>query len=566
MKFENYPLRVPSLKKVTKKIEKLIQDFESAKSAKEALSVVKKYFKFEDDLSTDMTIISIRYSLNTEDKVYQKAQDKIDEISPHISNMMNKWNKLLVKSVFRKELEEKLGSYYFKMLETSLRVMDEKIIPELIEENKLDSEYSRILGSAQIEFRGEILNLPQLGKYTSDKDRKTRHDASVAADKWLGEHEKDIARIYGELVHLRDTMAHKLGFENFVELGYLRLGRLDYNDKMVKNYRLQISETAVPLAQKLYKRQAKRLGMKLKDMAAFDFNLAYLSGNPEPAGDSNYLVETATKMYDDMSKETSEFFHFMRDNHLLDLVARKGKQPGGYMTYMPRYKAPFIFSNFNGTEDDVNVLTHEVGHAFQGYLSSSIKVPEYRSPTLESCEIHSMSMEFFAYPYMNSFFGKDEEKYKFSHLSEAVKFLPYGISIDEFQHWVYENPNASHEERCAKFKEIESRYTPHKNYVDCPTYAKGGVWMRQSHVFGSPFYYIDYTLAQVVAMQFYIEMSKNKEKTWKKYVKLCKYGGKGPFVELLKKNHLRNPFETGNVKKTLTPVAKVLADIDDTKF
>lgn len=566
MKFEEYPLRVPSLKRVEKKIGKFITDLQECKTIKKGLPVIRRFNRYMDDLGTDVTIISIRYSLNTQDSVYQKAQDRVDEISPMISGLVNKWNKTIVKVPFKKELDEKFGHYYFQMIESSLKAFDEKIIPELVQENKLSSEYNKVLGSAQIDFRGEKLNLSQIGKYTTDKDRATRHDASVALDKWFGENEKDISRIYDELVHLRNNMAKKLGFKNFVELGYLRLGRCDYDAKMVKNYRAQIAETAVPLSQKLYKRQAKRLGMKMKDMATYDFNLSFLTGNPKPAGDSDYLVKVATKMYDDMSTETSQFFHFMLDNHLMDLEARKGKAPGGYMTYMPRYKAPFIFSNFNGTEGDVNVLTHEVGHALQGYLSADIKVPEYRSPTLESCEIHSMSMEFFAWPYMDGFFKKDAEKYCFSHLEGAVEFLPYGITIDEFQHWVYENPNATHLERCAKFSEIEKAYTPHKKWVDCPTFAKGAYWMRQSHVFGSPFYYIDYTLAQVAAMQFFVEMRKNQEKAWKKYVKLCKFGGKLPFVGLLNKNHLRNPFEDGNVKKVLRPVAKVLDEFDDSKM
>lgn len=566
MKFEEYPLRIPSFKRVEKKIEKFILDLKNSQSAKEAQAVINRFSRYQDDLSTDITIISIRYSLNLEDPAYQKAQDKVDEISPLIGNLTNNWNKELLKTPFRKDLEQKFGKYYFEMIETSLKIFDEKIIPELIQENKLDSEYSKIVGSAQIDFRGEKLNLSQLGKFTSDKDRETRREASIAFDSWLGEHEPEIARIYDELVHLRDTMAKKLGFENFVELGYLRLGRFDYNTKMVAKYREQVAESAVPLAQKLYKRQSKRLGMKEKDMAHYDFNLSFISGNPKPAGNSKYLVDTAKKMYDDMSKETSEFFNFMLDNNLLDLETRKGKAPGGYMTYMPRYKAPFIFSNFNGTEGDVNVLTHEVGHAFQGYLSAGIKIPEYRSPTLEACEIHSMSMEFFAWPYMDDFFKKDAEKYLFSHLEGAVQFLPYGISIDEFQHWVYENPNSTHDERCEKFREIEKKYTPHKRYDECPTFNKGGYWMRQGHVFGSPFYYIDYTLAQVVAMQFLVEMRKSKEKAWKKYVKLCKFGGKEPFVGLLEKNHLRNPFEEGNVKKVLNPISKILDEFDDSKM
>ena len=285
-----------------------------------------------------------------------------------------------------------------------------------------------------------------------------------------------------------------------------------------------------------------------------------------PAGDQQYLVNAAHEMYSDMSPETKVFFEMMQSRHLLDLDARKGKAPGGYMSYLSSYKAPFIFSNFNGTDGDVNVLTHEAGHALQAYLSRNIKIPEYQSPTLEACEIHSMSMEFFAWKYMDKFFGENAEKYKFLHLSDAIKFLPYGISIDEFQHWVYENPNATHQERCAKWREIESRYTPHKRYDDTPTYGHGAYWMRQAHVFGSPFYYIDYTLAQVVAFQFLVEMNKNREKAFKKYIKLCKFGGQAPFVTLLEKNHLRNPFEDGNVAKVVKPLVKLLKGFDISKF
>lgn len=561
MTFEEYSLHIPSLKKVEKKVNDLISAFKDAKSSDEALKIIKKFNKFSDDLQTDFVIISIRYSLNTNDPVYQKAQKKVDEISPLISNVVNEWNKLLSTCKYRSDLEEKLGKYYFQMIDNALKAFDEKIIPEMIEENKLSSEYDRILGSAQINFNGEVLNLSQMGKYTTSSDRKIRHDANVAIDAWMGEHEQAIGDIYDKLVKLRHQMAIKLGYKNYIELGYLKLGRCDYDAEMVKNYRHQIAECVVPICQKLYKKQAQRLNIKFNDMAAYDYNCSFLDGNPKPAGDADYLVATATNMYDDMSSESSQFFHFMLKNHLMDLLAKPGKYPGGYMTYMPRYKAPFIFANFNGTEGDVNVLTHEVGHAFQGYLAKDIKIPEFRSPTLEACEIHSMSMEFFAWPYMKDFFKDDEKKYLYSHLESAIEFLPYGITIDEFQHWVYENPNATHNERCAKFHEIESKYTPHKIWKDTPTFAHGGYWLRQSHIFGTPFYYIDYTLAQVCALQFLVEMQKNKEKAWKKYIKLCKCGGKYPFVALLEKNHIRNPFIDGNVAKTIKPVVKILNQI-----
>ena len=564
LKFEQYPLRVPTEKRTINKLESLIKDLQECGSALTAKLAVKHWNKYMSELGTDVGVIGVRYSLDTRNKVYKNAQDKVDELSPVFSKYSNEFEKILLKAKYRKDLEKIYGKYLFKMYENNQKAFDPKIIPDLIEENKLTSKYDEILGTAQIEFRGQVYNLSQLGKFMSDKDRETRKEASIAMDKWMGEHEKEIGELYDKLVHLRDGMAKKLGFKNFVELGYLRLGRTDYNAKMVKGYRDQIREEVVPIAQGLYKKQMKGLG--IKDPQTFDYNLKFLSGNPVPVGDSKVLVGHAKTMYEKMSKESGAFINLMINNHLMDLDARAGKAPGGYCTYFPEYKTPFIFSNFNGTEGDVNVLCHEGGHAFQAYLSSGIKIPEYQNPTLESCEIHSMSMEFFSWPYMNLFFGKDAEKYKYSHLSDAIEFLPYGITIDEFQHWVYEHPNATHEERCAKYKEIEKVNLPHLRYDYCPTMNKGTRWMRQSHVFGTPFYYIDYTLAQVVAFQFLAEDLKNHEKAWKKYVKLCKLGGTLPFTGLLEKVHLRNPFEEGNVRKNIHPLLKILKEFDTSKF
>ena len=567
IKFEDIPVKKISYKSIEKKLTGFIGQLQAAQDYKSGLKVINAFERYMSKLSTNITVIHIRYSLNTQDEVISKLQDQVDEMMPVVSNVINMWNKILVKLPYRAELEKKFSPYYFKMIENSLKSFDEKIIPELIEINKLSSQYDKILGSAQIEYKGQIYNISQMGKFAKSKLREERKEASIKVDEFFQAHEQEIGEIYGKLVLLRDTAAKKLGFKSYTELGYLSLGRVDYDAEMVAKYREQIAREVVPVAQKLYKAQAKRIGIPLKKMYSYDYNLAFLSGNPEPIGDEKYLVESAAKMYHEMSKEAGEFFDFMRTHHLLDLDARPGKQPGGYMTFLDEYKFPFIFSNFNGTQGDVDVLTHEVGHAFQGYLSRNIKPSDLRSPTMESCEIHSMSMEFFAWPWMNLFFGKDADKYRYSHLCDSIEFLPYGITIDEFQHWVYAHPTATHEERCAAYQEIERRYTPHKVYPDEMKAAKhGGWWMRQSHIFGVPFYYIDYTLAQVCAFQFLVEMTKNQPKAWKKYVKLCKCGGKYPFVQLLEKNHLRNPFIEGNVAKVIKPLKKILNSFDESKF
>lgn len=563
-KFNELKVVMPNEKAIKAKCEQLVAEITSSKDTNACVKAFYKWNAYMKKFNTQGTIIYVNYSCNTEDKRICKAQEKVDEISPVIANYGNQIAKFMVNAPFRSELEKKLGTYLLKMYENSLKAFDEKLIPDMIEENKLTSEYSMILGKAQIEFNGETLNLSQLGKYTQDKNQEVRKAAAIAFDKWLGDHDEQIGAIYDKLVHLRDGMAKKLGFKNFTELGYLRLGRTDYDAKMVAGYRAQIARDVVPVCQKLYKLQMSNLG--IKNPQYYDYNLAFKTGNPMPAGEEKYLVEEARKMYADLGPESKEYFQFMIDHNLLDLTARKGKTTGGYCCSLEEYKAPFIFSNFNGTSGDVNVLCHEGGHAFQYYLSRNIKINEYVNPTLEACEIHSMSMEFFAWPYMEGFFGKDADKYKYHHLSDSIEFLPYGITIDEFQHWVYENPNATHAERCAKFHEIESRYTPHKKYDFTPALARGCWWLRQSHVFGSPFYYIDYTLAQVCAFQFANEDLKDHDKAWKKYVKLCKCGGKYPFLTLLEKNHIRNPFVDGTVKKAIKPLEKVLKTFDTSKF
>ena len=564
IKFSEYPLIVPNAKRLCKKFDKLVADLQACKDAPEAFKVIKRINSAFEDLETEASVIYVLYSCDTTNEEYKKAQETLDELSPLFGKYGTDIEKILVNASYRPELEKKFGSYLFQKYEASLKTFDEKIIPELIKENKLTSEYDMVFGGAQIEFRGQTLNLSQLGKYMQDKDRETRREAAKAMDNWLKENEEKIARIYDDLVHVRVEIAKKLGFDSYTDLAYLRLGRVDYNADMVKVYREQIARDVVPVCQKLYKLQMKNLG--IRNPQYFDYNLMFASGNPMPAGNAKYLVEQAHKMYTDLGPESKEFFDFMVKYELMDLEARKGKAPGGYQTTFPAYQSPFIFSNFNGTQGDVNVLCHEGGHAFQAYLSRPIKVPEYRQPTLESCEIHSMSMEFFSWPYMEGFFGKDAEKYKYAHLAESIEFLPYGATIDEFQHWVYANPDATHEQRCAAFREIEKKYTPHKKYDDCPTLAKGTYWMRQGHVFSTPFYYIDYTLAQVVAFQFAIENMKNHEKAWKKYIKLCKCGGKYPFQELLAKNHLRNPFQDGNIRKVIKPLERVLKQFDTSKM
>jgi M3 family oligoendopeptidase len=388
-----------------------------------------------------------------------------------------------------------------------------------------------------------------------------RKKAVTATSGFFAEHEEEFDRIYDELVKVRTEIAQKLGYKNFVELGYYRMMRTDYNAEMVAKFRQQVKDFIVPITTKLRERQQQRIGVE--ELKFYDENFEFQTGNAAPKGSPEWIIDNGQKMYNELSKETGEFFKFMNDNNLMDLVAKKGKAGGGYCTYIENYKSPFIFSNFNGTSGDIDVLTHEAGHAFQVYSSRHFEIPEYNWPTYEACEIHSMSMEFFTWPWMELFFKEDTDKYKFAHLSGGLLFLPYGVSVDEFQHWVYENPEASPKERKNKWREIEKVYLPHRDYDGNVYLENGGFWQRQGHIYGSPFYYIDYTLAQICAFQFWKRSRENQEEAWKDYAHLCQLGGSMSFTKLVEEANLISPFEEGCVESVVGEIENWLNSVDD---
>ena len=564
MKFEDFKYERPNIEKDREDIRSFIKELEEAKDFNGAKEVIGKINKIRNNTSTMMALSEVRHTINTEDEFYNEESDFWDENSPLIEEVNNEFYKALLSSPFKDQIGDYYGETIIKEAEYSQKSFSKEVIEDMQLENKLGSQYQKLIASAKIEFDGEERTLAQLVPFVTSEDREVRKRASEAKYNFFVKHEDEIDDIFDKLVKVRTKIAKKLGFNNFVELGYVRMRRYDYNKEMVENFRKQVEEFIVPIDSKLYERQAKRLG--LETLKYYDEKFEFLSGNPTPKGDSKWIVENAKVMYSELSKETKEFFDFMVENDLMDLVAKKGKAAGGYCTNFPNYKAPFIFSNFNGTAGDVDVLTHEAGHAFQNFRSSWIEMQECQWPTMESCEIHSMSMEFFTWPWMYLFFKEDTDKYKFYHLGYAIKFIPYGVTVDEFQHFVYENPECTPKERKDAWRRIEEKYLPHKNYDECDFLERGGWWFQQNHIFLSPFYYIDYTLAQICALQFWKKDRENHEKAWEDYLNLCNIGGTKTFLGLLKYANLKSPFENGCVESVVGVVDEYLESIDDSKF
>ncbi len=507
----------------------------------------------EKETDTMYTVAYVRNTINTADDFYDSEMKWLQEATANTIPQYNAWQKALAESKFRKELEAEFGAQLFKLIDADLLTSDERIIEETIREGELRQAYQKTTAVASIEFCGEKCNFYALLKHMQSTDRAERKEAFEAWAKLYEEISGDLESQYAELVKLRDAKAKKMGFSSYTDMAYVERNRFDYTKEDAAKFREQVRTIITPAVTKIYEAQREHLG--IDKLRYYDEGLKFPDGNALPIGTAKELVDKALNMYREMSPETGEFFGFMKEYEMYDLETKPGKRMGGYMTRFPLYQAPFIFSNFNGTEADVDVLTHEAGHAFQGYLAMrSIPVSALSGSTAEINEIHSMSMEHFAYPWMESFFGENSEKYITAHLIGALTVIPYLVSVDEFQHEVYAKPDMTPKEWRKAWHEIEEKYMPWRDYDGNEFLEEGGFWMQKQHIFLYPFYYIEYALAQVCAFQYYGRMKEDRKAAWEDYLKLCRAGGTKGYFELLEIGNLLNPFKEGTVEKATAHV------------
>ena len=540
-------------------MDALIERFNNANSAEEQISVFKEADEVSRDYMSYSAIASLNFSRDINDEPAKAEKDYYDSIGPDMQEIYDKLDKAVDGSKFKADLSDKWGDTFLKQIELQLKTFDPKIKDLLKQEIDLRNDYTTLTAGAKIDFEGKTYNLSGLGPFHTNKDRKVRRSSFKARFEWFEKNADEFDELYDKLVKLRHKIATTLGYDNFIELGYKRMGRSDYGPNEVENFRKQIVEHVVPVVTRLHEQKKAILG--LDHLYMYD-GINFKEGDPTPKGTPDELVAGAQEMYHELSTETGEFFDIMVNEELMDLVNREGKRPGGFCTSFPKYDRPYIFSNFNGTDHDITVLTHEAGHAFQNYSSRNQPLTSYLWPTMESAEIHSMSMEFFTWPWMEKFFKEETDRFKYKHLAGSLSFLPYGACVDHFQHWVYENPEATPKDRKNMWLELESVYLPNRDYGDIEYPKSGGVWQGQLHIYQMPFYYIDYTLAQTCAFQFWIKSENNREKAWDDYLRLCKAGGSLPFSGLVKLAGLELPFDDGCLESVVGQVTKWLDSVD----
>ncbi len=559
MKFSEMKYERPDMDKIKDEADRIMKSFDSAGSFDDAEKAFLEWDSFSSHTDTMMSIAYTRHSIDTTDKFYDEEVEYIDEISPVLAEMEQSFTKLLVNSRFRPELEEKYGSLMFKNGEIFLRSFSPEIIPETQQTNKLETAYQKLLASAQIDFEGEKRTISQMHPFKESADDDIRRRAWIEEGRFYSEHEDELNDIYDKMVSLRDKMAKKLGYDNFVKLGYLQMTRNCYTPEDIDKFRSSVLKYIVPIADKLYREQAERTGMSYP-LTFADAALRFRDGNPLPQGSAEDIINTGRELYHELSPETAEFIDVMLENELMDVLSKKGKAGGGYCTEFADYKLPFIFSNFNGTADDVEVITHEAGHAFAFYTARNIIPSTNKSPTMESCEIHSMTMEFFGWKKSDEFFGNDSRKFRYSHLFGALTFIPYGTMVDHFQHIVYENPELTPKQRHDVWRELLGQYMPWLSLDGSPFYGEGKGWQRQIHIYENPFYYIDYCLAQTAALEFWVIMQESHEEAWERYMKLVRKAGTQTFNELLETAGLKSPFEEEALKEVASAAEKWLSE------
>ncbi len=553
MKFADIPYIRPDMEKASENARNCAQAIKEAKSYSEMREAIMAHEKETSELYSMFSIATIRNTINTTDAFYEEEVNFLNSEMPCLGLVEKEADMALLDSPFLPDYIAEFGDTGIKSMKAQLRLQDEAIIEDRVAESKLQQQYSKVIAVSSTKFMGEDCNFYGLLKHMQSTDREVRKAAFKAwADMYEGISE-ELDHIYDQLIEIRVRMAEKLGFKNYVEMAYLERGRFDYAFEDAQNFRKQVREEITPVAAKLFEKQRKELG--IDHLYFYDEDLIYPEGNAVPRGTKDELVAAAQKMYRELSEETGVFFDAMVENEMFDLETKPGKAGGGYCDFLSNVKMPFIFSNFNGTSADVDVLTHEAGHAFEAYTASRVlPLTSQVWAMSEVNEIHSMAMEYWTYPWMEYFFGEEADKYRYAHLVSSFTNVPYLVSVDEYQEKVYLNPTMSAKERRAVWHEIEKAYMPWRDYDGNAFLEEGGFWMQKQHIFLYPFYYIEYAMAIMGAFEFYTKQKVDRASAWEDYLRLCRTGGKLGYFDLLRCANLSIPVKEGGVKKCIAGI------------
>ena len=560
MKFSEMTYTRPDINALLARCKQLAAKAADAQDGDALIQVYYEQSRAFADYTTASQLANIHYTCDTRDAYWKAEQDFFDANGPAVTNASVEISRAFLANPYVDALTEHFGTTCVAGMKNAVLGMDDRTVELQQEFNALVSQYQQIYGGALVELDGKQLTIPQLGPYKEDLDPTVRRAAYEAEAGYFDAHRDELDTLYTKIVKNLNQQAKVLGYKDYSELSYVRMNRIGYGQAEIQAFRDQVAMDVVPELQKVMAMRAKRTGITHPTFT--DLPIIFKDGNPKPIPGYQARMDAARTMYHELSPETAEFIDFMQDNELFDVESRPGKMSGGYMTSLPSYKAPFIFANWNNTSGDVDVLTHECGHAFEGYVAErDPKVPaDLECPGMESAEIHSMAMEFLTAPWHHLLFGKDTEKYALLHAEDSFLFLAYGCIVDEFQHRMYQNPDLTPDERNAVWLELEHKYRPWIDFDNLPFYGRGAGWQRQLHIYECPFYYIDYCLSTMAALQFFLLSLKDHKDAWERYLKLVRRAGLASYTELMQTAGLKVPFEDGSIKAIAQQMGQWIAE------
>lgn len=561
MKVCDLPYKRYSVEQMTETYKTAIAKINAAKSADEVLAARKTLTDASVELNTEGSLAYMRWSCNTKDEFYKNEKEYYEQNTPLLSGVQIEYIQAMLKTPYAEEVKKRLPAPVYRGYEVALKALDERVIGEMQEESSIVNEYAQFMSEFTVDFKGQKMPLTILRRYMDDADRTTRKEAFDALGAVFEKNKVLLDGVYDRLVKVRDRMAKKMGYKDYIELGYYKMGRICYDRKMVEKFRRNVLKDIVPVVSRIRTARAKSMG--IDDMKLYDYGVCFKNGDPQPMLDASGMFAAGREMYHEMSPETGKFIDMMIENDAFDVISREGKWGGGYCTEFPKYKQPFILANFNGSSADVDVLTHEAGHAFASYLEFKNNLDPEAPLGMETAETHSMSMEFFCWKYIDKFFGERARDYKYKHLLDSLSFLTYGVIVDEFQHVVYENPELTPDERDAEWNRLEKKYRPYLNTEGMVYFDKGTRWQYQMHIFEMPFYYIDYCLAQSDALQFLFKSLDDYDKAFADYCAFASKYGTEFFTDMLIKANIKSPFEEGALKEVAQRSEKLLKELSE---
>ena len=486
----------------------------------------------------------------------------VEEVDPNLKRVGFDLDRKIVESPHAAALDQARYGTLLRSLKQEVKLFRAENIPLQTEVTKLDQQYSEINGAMTVQFDGTERTLPQMARFLEETDR-ARREASwrVVAERRLQDVTK-IDAIYDEMLKLRAKMASNAGYPNFRDFQHDRLQRFDYTPAHCAAFHEAVEKTCVPLARRMQERRAKALG--LTALRPWDLKVDVKGRSPlRPFEGADQLVERTSKVYHRMDSELAQMFDSMRGGGCLDLDSRKGKAPGGYQYQRQLSRVPFIFMNAAGMHRDLTTMVHEAGHAFHSLLSKDDPILAYRGSPMEFAEVASMSQELLTLPYLEEFFSKpDAERARRELLEGVISMLPWIAQIDAFQHWVYLHPGHTSAERTKAWLDLDARFGGALDWSGIEA-SRAHMWQRQLHLFGMPFYYIEYGIAQLGALQLWLASKKSEKDALAAYKRALTLGGSKPLPELFAAAGLRFDFGPATVQSLMDAVGAELDRLPD---